>query len=126
MGHLDEHRAWLHAVPITRNHVAFLLYRSVIYRECSILADTCRKLLTRNTFAVPQGTGSGKDKIAHTRADILNLISSDTSALSEVAFTVISLFRAQIEMLIGCTYVWYLLGEPVCMTLQGLLLTKHR
>ena len=76
-----------------------------------------RKLLTRNIFASQDSTGSDTNKVAEAKADILNLISSDSAALAEVGWTFVELFRAQLEMFFGCTYVWVLLG--MCSWLQA-------
>ena len=48
------------------------------------------------------------------QADILNLISSDVKALSEIGFEAMGIFRSQINLLLGCSYIWFLLGKPNC------------
>jgi hypothetical protein len=70
-----------------------------------------RKIMTRNCYATPEAPKKGTDKTVHTKADILNLISSDTSALSRIGWTGINLFRAIVELFLGCSYVWILLGR---------------
>lgn len=62
------------------------------------------KLFTRNTYANTEGGISS-------RADILNLISSDVGQVSQIIFTFSGLLRDQLEMIIGGVYVWLLLGE---------------
>ncbi len=74
------------------------------------LGADSRKVLTRNAFATPEKPLKGKEKIVHTKVDILNLISSDTAALSRIGWTSVSLIRAFVELFLGCSYVWILLG----------------
>jgi hypothetical protein len=91
-------------------------------------------LLTRNTFVRPEDRVNGKGKVATTKADILNLISSDVgtvhaphaahgahvdrlttliqvSEVGEIGFTCSNLLTSQLEMVLGSLYIWYLLGE---------------
>ena len=69
-----------------------------------------RKVLTRSAYASPEHAKKDKSKAVKTKADILNLISSDSTALSNIGWTLLELIRSQTEMVIGCLYVWYLLG----------------
>ena len=48
-----------------------------------------------------------------TQADILNLISSDATAVSDIGLKLMEICRSQIDMLLGCSYIWFLLGEPL-------------
>jgi hypothetical protein len=80
--------------PHTEVHTSFLLYQ---------------KLLVRNLFYTP--APNGKTKVAHTKADILNLISIDAPAVAQIGWDIVVLFRSQMEMFLGCTYVWFLLGK---------------
>jgi len=73
-----------------------------------------RKLLSRNTFADPGFVPKGKRLGArHTRADILNLISGDNARLSRIGWTIADLIKTATQMIVGCTYVWHLLGETM-------------
>ncbi|KGB78045.2 ABC transporter ABCC.6 [Cryptococcus deuterogattii R265] len=92
--------------PRINAHTSFLLYQ---------------KLLTRNLFAIP-GKKEG-DKAVHTKADILNLISSDASSVQRVGWTFTNLFRSAVEMALGCSYVWILLGPSGIWGLSTLILT---
>lgn len=47
----------------------------------------------------------------YSKADILNLISSDTSALAQIGFVFVRFFRMALELFLGGMYVWALLGE---------------
>ncbi|ORX37959.1 P-loop containing nucleoside triphosphate hydrolase protein [Kockovaella imperatae] len=98
----------LYASPRINCHSAFLLYQ---------------KLLTRNTYASPSPTLDSKIKSVHKKADILNLISSDSSALARLGWTVARMIKFQVEMVIGCLFVWYLLGPSGLWGLLTLLLT---
>ncbi|WVN87012.1 uncharacterized protein L203_102188 [Cryptococcus depauperatus CBS 7841] len=87
-------------------HASFLLYQ---------------KLFTRNLFAAPE---KGNDnKAVHTKADILNLISSDTTSVSGVGWVATEILRSLTEAILGCTYVWILLGPSSIWGLSTLLLT---
>ena len=77
---------------------------------CLILTQVCRKLLTRNIFAPQETAGTSGQQ---NRADILNLISSDALALSRIGVRVVILFCTQIEMAVGCSYIWFLLGQQI-------------
>lgn len=66
-----------------------------------------RKLLTRNLFAIPEKKEG--DKAVHTKADILNLISSDASSVQRIGWTF--------------TNVWILLGPSGLWGLSTLILT---
>ncbi|KIR56525.1 ABC transporter ABCC.6 [Cryptococcus gattii Ru294] len=79
------------------------------------------KLLTRNLFAIPEKKEG--DKAVHTKADILNLISSDASSVQRVGWTFTNLFRSAVEMALGCSYVWILLGPSGLWGLSTLILT---
>ncbi|ADV22353.1 ABC transporter ABCC.6, putative [Cryptococcus gattii WM276] len=79
------------------------------------------KLLTRNLFAIPEKKEG--DKAVHTKADILNLISSDASSVQRVGWTFTNLFRSAVEMGLGCSYVWILLGPSGLCGLSTLILT---
>jgi hypothetical protein len=68
-------------------------------------------LLTRNTFDQPCEQGTRKVKAAVSKADILNLISSDVTSLGSIGFTFSNLLSSQVEMLLGGIYVWFLLGK---------------
>ena len=70
-----------------------------------------RKLLTRNSYATPKTTTDSKVKVSQSKADILNLISSDSTALARIGWTFIGLWSAQLELVLGASYVWYLLGK---------------
>lgn len=72
--------------------------------------DTYSKLLTRNTFVKPAQEGDDEKKAPTSSADILNLISIDVEATAELVFTFLGIFRNLIEMLVGASYVWILLG----------------
>lgn len=54
--------------------------------------------------------GKGEE-VVQNKADILNLISTDTAAIARIGFTFTGMIRAFVEMLLGCSYVWILLGE---------------
>lgn len=69
-----------------------------------------RKLLTRNTHA-HRRDGKSKEGDIYSKADIMNLISSDTQSMAEIAFTFLGLFKIQLNMLLGFAFIWYLLGE---------------
>ena len=69
-------------------------------------------MLTRNTFATPHTAVKGKDRKVYTKADILNLISSDTASLSQIGLFFVRFLRIAFELFLGCSYVWILLGEP--------------
>jgi hypothetical protein len=71
----------------------------------------CRKLLTRNTFDQPHEQGKSKVKAVVSKADILNLISSDVTSLGRIGFTFSNLISCQVEIILGGFYVWFLLGE---------------
>ncbi|KAE8542368.1 hypothetical protein D1P53_001144 [Cryptococcus gattii VGV] len=92
--------------PRINAHTSFLLYQ---------------KLLTRNLFAIPEKKEG--DKAVHTKADILNLISSDASSVQRVGWTFTNLFRSAVEMALGCSYVWILLGPSGLWGLSTLILT---
>ena len=71
-----------------------------------------RKLLTRNTFAKNQNLSmSNTQDIAISKADILNLASSDTDAVADLGLTITSLVHKQLLMILGISYIWFLLGE---------------
>jgi hypothetical protein len=84
--------------PRNQAHTAFLLYQ---------------KVLTRSLFYTPPKDTKTKEMAAHTKADILNLISTDASAVAKIGWKFIAIFRSQLEMLLGCTYVWFLLGKSL-------------
>ncbi|OXB36983.1 ABC transporter ABCC.6 [Cryptococcus neoformans] len=92
--------------PRINAHTSFLLYQ---------------KLLTRNLFAIPEKKEG--DKAVHTKADILNLISSDASSVQRIGWTFTNLFRSAVEMALGCSYVWILLGPSGLWGLSTLILT---
>ncbi|KAL7420090.1 hypothetical protein Q5752_005055 [Cryptotrichosporon argae] len=89
--------------PRVRLHVRYLLFQ---------------KLLTRNTLATPDddddntqaGNKGIKSKVVHSKADLLNLISVDALRLATMPFDLVDLAFNQLQMLCGCTYVWFLLG----------------
>lgn len=85
----------------------------------SMYTDAYRKVLTRNAYSSPEKTERSDTKTVHTKADILNLISSDTTALARVGWTFISLFKACIELFLGMSYVWLLLGGPIIPSLAN-------
>jgi hypothetical protein len=66
--------------------------------------------LTRNTFANPKKI-AGSNKAVQTKADILNLISSDTTAVSRIGIDFVQFFCGFLELALGGSYVWLLLGE---------------
>ncbi|WVQ75089.1 hypothetical protein IAR50_004698 [Cryptococcus sp. DSM 104548] len=92
--------------PRINTHTSFLLYQ---------------KLLTRNLFASHEKK-EGK-KSVHTKADILNLISSDASSVQRIGWTFTGLFRSLVEMCLGCSYVWVLLGPSGLWGLATLIIT---
>jgi hypothetical protein len=99
------------------SHVQELMLSSSYTSQFSISLGTsmltlqCRKLLTRNTYADPTFTVKGKAKgIKHTKADILNLISSDAVSLAKIGLFFPKIFRCLVETMLGCAFVWYLLG----------------
>ena len=59
----------------------------------------------------------------HTKADILNLISSDASAVSRLGWTAIGLVNKCIELALGCSYIWILLGPSGFYGLATLAVT---
>ncbi|WWC95346.1 hypothetical protein V866_002208 [Kwoniella sp. B9012] len=79
--------------PIINSHTSFLLFQ---------------KVLTRNLFAASEKEDG--EKVVHTKADILNLISSDASSVQRIGWTGSELFRALLELALGCGYIWMLLG----------------
>ncbi|EIW71721.1 hypothetical protein TREMEDRAFT_67926 [Tremella mesenterica DSM 1558] len=94
--------------PQISAHTAFLLYQ---------------KLLTRNTLAAAPVDPKGKEKIATTKADILNLISSDSSRLASLGWTFVSTLETCLEMFLGCFYVWMLLGMSGLWGLSTIVVT---
>ncbi|KAK4686657.1 hypothetical protein P7C73_g3466, partial [Tremellales sp. Uapishka_1] len=91
--------------PRVKAHTAFLLFQ---------------KLLTRNVLATPRSENA---KVAHTKADILNLISSDTTSAAELVISVVSLLRNQMEVFLGVAYVWVLLGPSGLWALSSIAVT---
>ena len=75
------------------------------------MIDVNRKILTRNAYSTPEKPQKSDEKTVHTKADILNLISSDTAALARIGWTFVGLLRACVELFLGMAYVWVLLGE---------------
>ncbi|TYJ54700.1 hypothetical protein B9479_004639 [Cryptococcus floricola] len=92
--------------PRISAHTSFLLYQ---------------KLLTRNLFASHEKKEG--DKSVHTKADILNLISSDASSVQRIGWTFTGIFRSLVEMCLGCSYVWLLLGPSGLWGLATLIIT---
>lgn len=76
-------------------------------------------MLTRNAYALPPTAQTGKDKKVYSKADILNLISSDTSALAQIGFVFVRFFRLALELFLGCSFVWLLLGGFLDSYLSG-------
>nr|XP_019043278.1 ABC transporter ABCC.6 [Kwoniella bestiolae CBS 10118]OCF22208.1 ABC transporter ABCC.6 [Kwoniella bestiolae CBS 10118] len=66
------------------------------------------KVLTRNLFAASEKQGG--EKVVQSKADILNLISSDATSVQRIGWTGSELFRAVLELGLGCAYIWVLLG----------------
>ena len=83
----------------------------------------CRKLLTRNLFATPEQSRHREGRPVYSRADILNLISTDSRAIGQLGWTFVGLAYSLIELLLGCSYVWYLLGPSGFIGLSTLLFT---
>ncbi|WVR08252.1 hypothetical protein IAU60_005299 [Kwoniella sp. DSM 27419] len=79
------------------------------------------KVLSRSVFAI--SSDATKDNPAQTKAHILNLISSDAMAVKSVGISLLSLLTGLCEMVLGCTYVWMLLGPSGIWGLSTLLLT---
>nr|XP_019009148.1 ABC transporter ABCC.6 [Kwoniella pini CBS 10737]OCF47929.1 ABC transporter ABCC.6 [Kwoniella pini CBS 10737] len=79
--------------PRINAHTSFLLFQ---------------KVLTRNLFASNEKEDGGK--AVQTKADILNLISTDAASVQAIGWTVSELFRAILELACGCIYIWMLLG----------------
>ncbi|WWC65637.1 uncharacterized protein I303_108257 [Kwoniella dejecticola CBS 10117] len=82
-----------YAGPRISAHTSFLLFQ---------------KVLTRNLFA-SNDKEDGTNAV-QTKADILNLISSDAAAVQKIGWTFSELFRAILELAVGCVYIWVLLG----------------
>jgi hypothetical protein len=74
-----------------------------------------RKILTRNAFANPESTNR-TSQTATTKADILNLISSDTTAVSNIGIAFIHIVRSFVDLFLGCAYIWLLLGKSFAQT----------
>ncbi|WRT69478.1 uncharacterized protein IL334_006464 [Kwoniella shivajii] len=79
--------------PRINAHTSFLMFQ---------------KVLTRNLYARAE-KGDG-EKAVQTKADILNLISSDAVSVQRIGWTGSELFRALLELLLGGAYIWLLLG----------------
>ncbi|WVQ96554.1 hypothetical protein IAU59_003659 [Kwoniella sp. CBS 9459] len=92
--------------PRINAHVSFLMFS---------------KVLSRNLFATAE-KGDGK-KAVQSKAEILNLISSDASSVQRIGWTFTELLRAALELILGCTYVWFLLGPSGMWGLVTLLFT---
>lgn len=70
------------------------------------------KVLTRNLYAADQSGSDGKPSISpRSKADELNLLTVDAEAVSKIGFTLLKLFRCQLELLLGASYIWILLGK---------------
>ncbi|WWC93054.1 uncharacterized protein L201_008018 [Kwoniella dendrophila CBS 6074] len=85
---------YAYAGPRINVHSAFLLFQ---------------KVLTRNLFAATDRKDGSKT--VQSKADILNLISSDATSIEKIGWTVTELMRATIELALGCAYIWLLLGK---------------
>jgi hypothetical protein len=71
----------MNAIPILDTAV---VSEEIRYIRLQKFADAAsRKILTRNAFANPESTNR-TSQTATTKADILNLISSDTTAVSNI------------------------------------------
>jgi len=71
---------------------------------------TERKTLTRNSFAIPEVDEQHSYLAVHKRAEILNLISSDAETIGNIAFSVSGVVTHTTFLLMGCLYIWNLLG----------------
>lgn len=69
------------------------------------------KLLTRNTYYKPKEQDPNNTDIAHSKAEILNLISSDVNDVEDLPYSMTNIFRLAVQLVIGCTYIWAILGE---------------
>jgi hypothetical protein len=71
------------------------------------------KIMTRNTFAKPDAKLSSKTKIAHSKADVLNLMSNDLADVSEIGRHLLGMLSTLIEVIVGCAYIYQLMGKFV-------------
>jgi hypothetical protein len=53
----------------------------------------------------------GKETAAHSKADIMNLISMDLYKLKDLLWTLSKSVRITLKMAIGFFYIWTILGE---------------
>lgn len=85
-----------------------------------ILADALhRKLLSRNTYYKPDKNADASSDIAQSKADILNLISSDVKKVEDLPYTLTNFSRLVLQLTIGCVYIWGILGKPLSRLIEG-------
>lgn len=76
-----------------------------------------RKLLTRNTYYKPAEEDISNTDTAHSKADILNLISSDVREVEDLPYALTNFARLFLQLAIGCTYIWAILGKSLLFLL---------
>jgi hypothetical protein len=79
-------------------------------------ADLSSKLLTRSAYSTTDEAVQGKETAAHSKADIMNLISMDLYKLKDLLWTLSKSVRITLKMAIGFFYIWTILGE--CFVLE--------
>ncbi|OCF35103.1 ABC transporter ABCC.6 [Kwoniella heveanensis BCC8398] len=100
---------------------AVALILSTLANKLLLMQQYRFKVLSRNLYATAEKEG-GK-KAVQSKAEILNLISSDASSVQRIGWTFTELLRAALELVLGSTYVWILLGPSGMWGLLTLLIT---
>lgn len=80
---------------------------------CIDPTPTSSKLLTRNIYAKPKMTSGTQAKIAHSKAEVLNLVNNDAGRVGGIGGACLKLFNTLVEALMGCGYIYILMGELV-------------
>lgn len=83
-----------------------MLLHAVLY--CKQI--TISKILTRNAYAKPIVKDGDSTKVAHSKADVLNLMSNDVSSISSFVVSLINMVSTITKAAVGCGYIYILMG----------------